>query len=122
MKIRGWGAIYEFGRQRVGQILQYHLLGQQVPGRCRPGYRVEPKATRLTDIGASVLKGRPDRPQWSWMTIRFHLRLRRGRLERLAEGRARVGTGQPGQAVAQPDTRSLGDEDQIGRAAAQWRR
>src|SRR4051812_12309512 len=122
MQVRRRRSVHELGWHSLGEIVQDDVLREEVTRACRPRYRIEPHSFGLTHVSASILRGL-DTPQWSGVTGSLDLGVRAempfGVGERLGDQVTRVDAGDPGETIAQADAGQLGDQDHIGRSAAE---
>src|SRR4051812_35130369 len=115
-------SVHELGRHPFTEIVQDHVLREEVTRACGPRYRIEPHSFGLTHVCASILRGL-DAPQWSGVAGRLDLGMWTGVSigvpERLGDQITRVDARNPGEARAQSDTGTLGDQHDVRGAPAE---
>src|SRR3954467_9456035 len=77
VEVGGRRSVHQLGRHPFTEIVQYHVLREEVARACGPRYRIEPHSFGLTHVGASILRGL-DAPQWSRVPGRLDLGVRAG--------------------------------------------
>src|ERR1700754_913582 len=110
-------SVHELGRHPFTEIVQDHVLREEVTRACGPRYRIEPHSFGLTHVRASILWGL-DAPQWSGVAGRLDLgvwtSVSIGVGQRFGDQIPGVGTGDPGESRAQSDAGDLRDQHHIG--------
>src|SRR5689334_6053996 len=72
MQVRRWRSVHKLGRHPLGEVVEDHVLREEVTRACGPRYRIEPHSFGLTHVGTSIFRGL-DAPQWSGVAGRLDL-------------------------------------------------
>ena len=54
VQVRGGRSVHQLGRHPIGEIVQDHVLREEIARACGPRYRIEPHSFGLTHVSTSI--------------------------------------------------------------------